>query len=70
MVLNPNNPFQLITGSVDGYIRIWDFLDAILLQIFDIGQPIYHIAAHQRFKDVVYVAVTKPSKKVNPQGMQ
>jgi NET1-associated nuclear protein 1 (U3 small nucleolar RNA-associated protein 17) len=68
-VLNPTNPFQLITGSLDGYIRIWDFLDAILLQTISLEQPIFHLCAHENFPDYVFVAVTKPTKNSNGNGM-
>ena len=67
-ILNPSNPFQLITGSVDGYIRIWDFLDAVLLQTISIEQPIFHLCAHTKFQDFVFVAVTKPTKNQNSNG--
>ncbi|KAI0361404.1 WD40 repeat-like protein [Trametes cingulata] len=62
-ILNPHNPFQLITGSLDGYIRIWDFLDASLLQTINISQPIFHLTAHEKFRDYVFVAAARPTKK-------
>lgn len=61
-VLNPHNAFQLITGSLDGRLVVWDFLDAVLLQIIDISQPIHHICAHESFKDAIFVAASRPGK--------
>jgi NET1-associated nuclear protein 1 (U3 small nucleolar RNA-associated protein 17) len=62
-VLNPHNAFQLITGSLDGRLMVWDFLDAALLRIIDIAQPIHFICAHENFKDSVFVAASRSSKK-------
>ena len=42
---------------------VWDFLDATLLKIIDIAQPIHHICAHADFKDCVFVAATRSSRK-------
>ncbi|KAF8832075.1 hypothetical protein HHX47_DHR1001243 [Lentinula edodes] len=44
VVLNPMNIFQIITSSLDGTIRIWDYLDATLIRTLDIAQPIHHIS--------------------------
>ncbi|KAJ7110056.1 WD40 repeat-like protein [Mycena epipterygia] len=62
-VLNPHNAFQLITGSLAGVLVVWDFLDATLLQIIDIAQPIHQICVHENFKDLVFVTASRPSKK-------
>ncbi|KAF8078907.1 hypothetical protein FPV67DRAFT_84370 [Lyophyllum atratum] len=67
-ILNPHNAFQLITGSLDGRLLVWDFLDAALLQIIDIAQPIHHICAHALWKDTVFVAASRPSKKSKGSG--
>jgi NET1-associated nuclear protein 1 (U3 small nucleolar RNA-associated protein 17) len=67
-ILNPNNPFQLITSSLDGLIRVWDFLDAVLLQTISIEQPIIHLCAHEKFPEYVFVAVVKNTKKLNSNG--
>lgn len=67
-ILNPHNPFQLISGSLDGYIRVWDFLDASLLQTINIAQPIFHLTAHERFRDHVFVAAARPTKKKTSKG--
>jgi NET1-associated nuclear protein 1 (U3 small nucleolar RNA-associated protein 17) len=62
-ILNPHNAFQLITASLDGRLVVWDFLDAALLQIIDIAQPIHYMCGHKAFKDTVFVAASKPGKK-------
>lgn len=63
-ILNPQNPFQLLTASLDGIIKVWDFLDAVLLQTIDFGVPISHMCAHERYKGHVFVAAaTQNSEK-------
>ena len=62
-ILNPHNAYQLITGSLDGYVKVWDFLDGVLLQTMGVGNPVHHIAAHEKWKDFLFVAVARPSKK-------
>ncbi|TFK77382.1 WD40 repeat-like protein [Pluteus cervinus] len=61
-ILNPHNTFQLITGSLDGRLLLWDFLEATLLRTIEVVQPIHHICAHKDVKDAVFVAVTRPPK--------
>ncbi|KAI0686656.1 WD40 repeat-like protein [Cytidiella melzeri] len=65
MALSPHNAFQLFTASLDGCIRVWDFVDAVLLQTIDLGLPILHLAAHEKFKNEVCVALSKKTKKLN-----
>lgn len=62
MLINPQNPLQLITASLDGTIKIWDFLDAVLLKSIAIGYPVTHVCAHADSKGHVFVAVRKPSQ--------
>ncbi|KAJ3880820.1 WD40 repeat-like protein [Lentinula edodes] len=62
VVLNPLNIFQIITGSLDGTIRIWDYLDATLIRTLDIAQPIHHLCTHDKHQDFVFVTVSRPSK--------
>lgn len=66
--LSPHNPFQLITGSSDGCIRLWNFMDAILLRTLNIGKPIMHIAAHAKYSDHVFVSVGRGTKKKSSKG--
>jgi NET1-associated nuclear protein 1 (U3 small nucleolar RNA-associated protein 17) len=60
-VLNPNNSLQLITGSLNGYIMVWDIIEAAPLQIFDLHQPITHLCVHEKFKDTVFVGASRES---------
>jgi hypothetical protein len=66
--LNPHNAFQLITGSLDGRIKVWDLLDGVLLQTIGVGNPVRHLAAHERWKDFLFVAIARPSKKRKANG--
>lgn len=62
MALNPHNPFQLYTTSISGFLRIWDVLDGVLLRTLNLEQPIRHIAVHEKYKDEVFLALTRPRK--------
>ena len=63
IVINPENPFQLLSASLDGTIKIWDYLDANLIQTIHVGRPISQMCAHEKFKGHAFVAVlTKPGK--------
>ncbi|KAF8560049.1 WD40 repeat-like protein [Imleria badia] len=61
-VLNPQNAFQLITASLDGTIKIWDFLEGVLLRTVGIDQPIHHVCTHEKIKDHLFVAAVKNKK--------
>jgi NET1-associated nuclear protein 1 (U3 small nucleolar RNA-associated protein 17) len=68
ILLSPENSFQLITSSLDGTIKVWDFMDGALLQTLDLAQPIYHVCAHASLKGYVFVAAGRPNKRTNKQG--
>ncbi|KIM33744.1 hypothetical protein M408DRAFT_18764 [Serendipita vermifera MAFF 305830] len=61
--INPQNTFQLFTGSADGMLRTWDFLDAVLLRTIDVGYPISHLCAHHEMESHIFVVCQKPNKK-------
>lgn len=64
-VVNPHNPFQLITGTLHGRILVWDFINATLLQNIDIGQHIHLICAHEKLKGSLFVAASIPERGAN-----
>jgi NET1-associated nuclear protein 1 (U3 small nucleolar RNA-associated protein 17) len=67
-LINPHNVFQLITGSLDGRVRIWDFINATLLQTIEFGQPIHYMCAHEQFKGSIFVAASLSRKKTISHG--
>jgi NET1-associated nuclear protein 1 (U3 small nucleolar RNA-associated protein 17) len=62
-ILSAHNVFQLITASLDGTLKIWDFIEGILLLTINLEQPIHHVCAHEKIKDYVFVATAKAKKK-------
>lgn len=64
-ILNPQNPFQLITATLDGRLLIWDFVNGVLLQTINVGQDIHMICAHEALKGSVFVAAAIPRSKAN-----
>lgn len=40
LFMHPNNSLQVITTSLDGYVRVWDYLEGKVLYSADMGGPI------------------------------
>ncbi|KAL8290144.1 hypothetical protein RQP46_003083 [Phenoliferia psychrophenolica] len=61
LIINPDNPLQLIVGGLDGLLRLWDYREGTLLRTLDLGDPIQHLCAHASLPNQVFVAlVTTP----------
>ncbi|XP_073414225.1 WD repeat-containing protein 75 [Dendrobates tinctorius] len=56
--LNPNNPLQLYSCSLDGTVKLWDFIDGILIKTYHIGLKLFGLYATSK-QDSVYVIATE-----------
>uniref|UniRef100_A0A4W5RPG0 WD repeat domain 75 n=1 Tax=Hucho hucho TaxID=62062 RepID=A0A4W5RPG0_9TELE len=63
VVLNPSNHLQVYSCSADGTVRLWDFMDGILIKTFIIGYPIYSIYVSEKHGGVVFVVVPMANYK-------
>ena len=59
IMIHPANPLQLLTASLDGRVKVWDFLDGVLLSSFDLQLPISGMAAHASSPNTVFVLLKK-----------
>lgn len=55
IILNPLNSLQLIVGSLDGFVRIWDYLEGQIIRTLDIGFPVSYVAAHASQPSYIFV---------------
>ena len=62
IVLHPTNPLQVIVGSLDGFVRMWDYLDGLLVRTLDIGAPVTKLAAHVSHPGHIYVGTRGESE--------
>ncbi|PWN33181.1 WD40 repeat-like protein [Meira miltonrushii] len=60
LAINPANAAQLISCSLDGTIKVWDFFDGNLMNTISLALPITHMATHDSLKNEVIVAARKP----------
>ena len=61
--LDPESHFQLITASLDGTLKVWDFLEATLLKTIQVGLQITHLCLHTAHPGYAFIACNKPPKK-------
>jgi NET1-associated nuclear protein 1 (U3 small nucleolar RNA-associated protein 17) len=61
--LDPESPFQLITASLDGTLKVWDFLEATLLKTIQVGLQVTHLCLHTAHPGYAFIACNKPPKK-------
>ncbi|XP_042301223.1 WD repeat-containing protein 75 [Sceloporus undulatus] len=57
--LNPTNHLQLYSCSLDGTIKLWDFMDGILIKTFVIGSKLYAFYALASFENSVFLIIPK-----------
>ncbi|XP_066136544.1 WD repeat-containing protein 75 [Saccopteryx bilineata] len=62
--LNPNNHLQLYSCSFDGTIKLWDYLDGILIKTFIVGHKLHALFTHANAEDSVFVTVNKEKPDV------
>ncbi|GAA5885010.1 hypothetical protein JCM16303_006516 [Sporobolomyces ruberrimus] len=63
VLLHPSNPRQLVVGSTDGKIRVWDYLEGKLLRTLDCQSPVTLATAHPSLPDQLFVALANPTLK-------
>ncbi|KAF7245052.1 WD repeat-containing protein 75 [Varanus komodoensis] len=57
--LNPQNHLQLYSWSLDGTIKLWDFMDGILIKTFVIGVKLFALYALASFENSVFLIIPK-----------
>ncbi|XP_062972345.1 WD repeat-containing protein 75 isoform X1 [Elgaria multicarinata webbii] len=57
--LNPQNHLQLYSWSLDGTIKLWDFMDGILIKTFVVGFKVFALYALPSFESSVYLIIPK-----------
>lgn len=65
VMLNPKNPLQLYTASLDGTIKLWDYNDNILLKTYNVRSPIQFMVMSQVTPNDAYIVVKTPEGKMN-----
>ncbi|KAF7726185.1 WD repeat-containing protein 75 [Apophysomyces ossiformis] len=57
VMLNPKNPLQLYSASLDGTIKLWDYNDEILLKTFNVYQAIQNMIISPSDPEYAYIVV-------------
>ncbi|NXG46222.1 WDR75 protein, partial [Psilopogon haemacephalus] len=61
--LNPHNHMQLYSSSLDGSIKLWDFMDGIAIKTFTVGSKLMALYAPPDFEDSVFVVTPKSADR-------
>ncbi|XP_066491485.1 WD repeat-containing protein 75 [Tiliqua scincoides] len=61
--LNPWNHLQLYSWSLDGTIKLWDFMDGILIKSFVVGYKLFALYAVANFEGSVFVIIPKDNNE-------
>ncbi|NXN99488.1 WDR75 protein, partial [Rhinopomastus cyanomelas] len=57
--LNPHNHMQLYSSSLDGSIKLWDFMDGIPIKTFTVGSKLLALYVVSSCEDSVFVIIPK-----------
>jgi NET1-associated nuclear protein 1 (U3 small nucleolar RNA-associated protein 17) len=70
LLLNPANPLQLIVGSLDGMLRIWDYVEGRLLRTLEVGGAVLYACGHESLGDQLFVALAAEDDAVSKKARQ
>uniref|UniRef100_A0A667GVS3 WD repeat domain 75 n=1 Tax=Lynx canadensis TaxID=61383 RepID=A0A667GVS3_LYNCA len=62
--LNPNNHLQLYSCSFDGTVKLWDYVDGILIKTFVVGLKLHALFTLPSAEDSVFVIINKEKPDV------
>ncbi|KAI7860103.1 WD40-repeat-containing domain protein [Circinella umbellata] len=65
VALNPKNPMQLYSASLDGTIKLWDYNDDVLLKTFHVRQAVEHMVICPNDPDYVYLVTKVENDDIN-----
>uniref|UniRef100_A0A9J8C5G7 WD repeat domain 75 n=2 Tax=Cyprinus carpio carpio TaxID=630221 RepID=A0A9J8C5G7_CYPCA len=65
ITLNPANHLQVYSCSVDGTVKLWDFIDGILIKTFVIGCPLFAIYVSEKHTGVLFLHVSMATDSKN-----
>ncbi|XP_022102333.1 WD repeat-containing protein 75-like [Acanthaster planci] len=57
VVVNPQNKLQVFTGSMDGTISQWDYMDSVLLKTLYVRSPVCGLFAHPSHPDSLFATI-------------
>ncbi|XP_050196006.1 WD repeat-containing protein 75 [Myiozetetes cayanensis] len=61
--LNPHNHMQLYSSSLDGSIKLWDFMDGIPIKTFTVGCELLALYTLASAEDLVFVVIPKKGER-------
>uniref|UniRef100_A0A8C6HH91 WD repeat domain 75 n=1 Tax=Mus spicilegus TaxID=10103 RepID=A0A8C6HH91_MUSSI len=59
ILINPSNHLQLYSCSFDGTIKLWDYVDGILIKTFTIGPKLHAFFIPLHAEDSVFLTISK-----------
>ncbi|CAO2616266.1 WD repeat-containing protein 75 [Lemmus lemmus] len=68
ILLNPNNHLQLYSCSFDGTIKLWDYLDGILIKTFTVGPKLHALFIPPHAEDSVFLTILKEEPETITNG--
>ncbi|XP_016375687.1 WD repeat-containing protein 75-like [Sinocyclocheilus rhinocerous] len=65
ITLNPANHLQVYSCSADGTVKLWDFIDGILIKTFIIGYPLFAIYVSEKHDGIVFLHIAMDTDSKN-----
>ncbi|KAL7991567.1 hypothetical protein Chor_015823 [Crotalus horridus] len=59
--LNPQNHLQLYSSSLDGTIKLWDFMDGILIKTFVVGSKLFAFYTLASLENSAFIIISNPN---------
>ncbi|XP_051762767.1 WD repeat-containing protein 75 [Ctenopharyngodon idella] len=65
IAFNPANHLQVYSCSADGTVKLWDFIDGILIKTFIIGYPLFSLYVSDKHEGVIFLHLPMATDSMN-----